>query len=238
MELVFSLLKGSTAMAGGAFDSVTAFLNTLAEAAGLFPDDGPDGAFGLLMSGLAGVAAAMAVAIALTVYFRTGYRSARDIIRHGLAVALALGLLAFVAYDLRHAAFAYLGINPANPAVEFEIRLPKAAAALAETRVETQVELHTDRNQTLARIADGLLSDGDGRSVLRGSVALEFRTTDRVIILNLPGPAQYQFKLRLAASPSHSDQFGPWHLADRVVSPCDPEGNGPNDAFAIRYRVL
>jgi hypothetical protein len=106
---------------------------------------------------------------------------------------------------LRHAAFAYLGINPANPAVEFEIRLPKTAATLAET----QVELHTDRNQTLATIEDGLWSDGDGRSVLKGSVALEFRTTDRVMILNLPGPAQYQFKLRLAASPSRSDQFGP-----------------------------
>jgi hypothetical protein len=221
-------------MAAAGFDSVTAFLRTLAEAAGLFPDDGPDGAFGLLTSGLAGVAAAMAVAIALTVYFRTGYRSARDIIRHGLAVALALGLLAFVAYDLRHAAFAYLGINPANPAIEFEIRLPKAAATLAET----QVELHTDRNQTLARIEDGLLSDGDGRSVLKGSVALEFRTTDRVMILNLPGPVQYQFKLRLAASPSRSDQFGPWHLADRVVAPGDRPGSGPNDAFAIRYRVL
>ncbi len=238
MELASSLLKGSTAMAGGAFDSVTAFLNTLAEAAGLFPDDGPDGAFGLLMSGLAGVAAAMAVAIALTVYFRTGYRSARDIIRHGLALALVLGLLAFVAFDLRHAAFAYLGINPANPAVEFEIRLPRTAATLAETQGETQVELHTDRNQTLARIEDGLSSDGDGRSVLRGSVALEFRTTDRVMIPNLPGPAQYQFKQRLAASPSRSDQFGPWHLADRVVSPGNPEGSGPSDAFAIRYRVL
>ena len=80
----------------------------------------------MLMSGLAGVAAALAVAIMLTVYFRTGYRSLRDIVRHGLAAALVLGLLAFVAYDMRHAALAYLGINPAKPAVEFEIRLPKA----------------------------------------------------------------------------------------------------------------
>jgi len=30
-------------------------------------------------------------------------------------------------YRFRHAALAYLGINPAKPAVEFEIRLPKAA---------------------------------------------------------------------------------------------------------------
>jgi hypothetical protein len=240
MDPAFSVLREPTAIAGVAFDSVTAFLGTLAEATGLLPDDGPDGTFGLLMSGLAGVAAATAVAIALNVYFRIRYRSARDIIRHGLAAALVLGLLAFVAYDMRHAVFAYLDINPAKPAVAFEIRLPKAAASLAETQIETQVELHTDKNQTLATIEGGLLSDGDGRSVLRGSVALDYRTTHRVMIVNLPGHAQCQFKLRLAANPSHSDQFGPWHLADRVASPGKGEEtrSEQNDAFAIRYRVL
>jgi hypothetical protein len=55
------------------------------------------------------------------------------------------------------------------------------------------------------------------------------------VILNLPGPVQCQFKLRLTASPSRSDQFGPWHLADRVASTGAAE---PMDAFAIRYRVL
>ena len=96
-------------------------------AASLFKmaDDSPDGALGMLMSGLPGVAAALAVAIVLTVYFRTGHRSPRDILRHGLAAAAVLALLAFVAYDMRHAAQAYLGINPAKPAVEFEIRLPE-----------------------------------------------------------------------------------------------------------------
>ena len=60
------------------------------------------------------------------------------------------------------------------------------------------------------------------------------------MILNLPGQAQRLFKLRLAASPSHSDQFGPWHLADGVTSPKrdEPARTEPDDAFAIRYRVL
>jgi hypothetical protein len=60
------------------------------------------------------------------------------------------------------------------------------------------------------------------------------------VILNLPGQAQYQFKLRLAANPSHSDAFGPWHLVDRITSLNMSEAarTGPNDAFAIRYRVL
>jgi hypothetical protein len=92
----------------------------------------------------------------------------------------------------------------------------------------------------LAQVQGALASDDDGHSVLRGSVALDYRTTDRVVVLNLPGQAQCQFKLRLAASPSHSDQFGPWHLADRLAA-ADMTGatpTEPHDAFAIRYRVL
>jgi len=237
MNLTSPILKGAVHAAELPGDSVTSFLKTIASAAGLFADDSPDGWLGLLMSGLSGVAAALAVAIILTVYFRSGYRSIRDIVRHGLAAALVLGLFAFVAYDVRHAALAYLGINPTKPAVEFEIRLPQAA--LSDV-ADTQVELRTDRNQKLAQLQGALASGDDGRSVLKGSVALDYRTTERFVILTLPGQAQYQFKLRLAANPSHSDQFGPWHLADRMASPNWGEATGTelHDAFAIRYRVL
>ena len=216
---------------------MTSFLKVIADATGLFADDSSDGVLGMLMSGLAGVATALAVAIVLTVYFRSRYRSARDVLRHGLAAAAVLSLVAFVAYDMRHAAFAYLGINPTKPAVEFEIRLPKASVSAI---ADTQVELHTDRNQTLARMQSALAADGDGLSVLRGTVALDYRTRDRVVILNLPGRAQCEFKLRLPASPSPSEQFGPWHLADRVASPTSGEEtrSQQHDAFAIRYRVL
>ena len=237
MNLTSPFLKGAVHAAELPGDSVTSFLKMVGERTGLFADDSPDGWLGMLMSGLSGVAAALAVAIILTVYFRSGYRSIRDIVRHGLAAALVLGLFAFVAYDMRHAALAYLGINPTKPAVEFEIRLPKAA--LSEV-ADTQVELRTDRNQKLAQLQGALASANDGRSVLKGSVVLDYRTTERFVILTLPGQAQYQFKLRLAANPSHSDQFGPWHLADRMASPNKREAAGTelHDAFAIRYRVL
>jgi hypothetical protein len=199
--------------------------------------DSSDGTLGILMSGLAGVAAALAVGIFLTMYFRARHRSVRDVARHGLSTAAVLGLLTFVVYDFRHAALAYLGINAAKPAVEFEIRLPKAALSAVS---QTQVELHTDRNQTLAKLQEIRSSEADGRSVLTGSVALEYRTRERVVILHLPGQAECEFKLRLAASPSPSDQFGPWHLADRVSSARNGEEprSQQNDAFAIRYRVL
>jgi hypothetical protein len=237
MNLSSPILTGAAHAASFPGDSVTSFLRLVGDSWGLFADDSPDGSLGIAMSALAGVAAALAVAIVLSVYFRSGYRSLRDILKHGLATAAVLGLLAFVAYDMRHAALAYLGINASNPAVEFEIRLPKAALS---DIADTQIELHTDRNQTLAQVQGALAPDGNGRSVLKGSVALDYRTTDRVVVLNLPGKAQCEFKLRLAASPSRSDQFGPWHLADRVAAPGKGEESRreQNDAFAIRYRVL
>ncbi|MBA2401158.1 MAG: acriflavin resistance protein [Bradyrhizobium sp.] len=188
------------------------------------------------MSALSGVAAALAVAIVLSVYFRSGYRSPRDLVKHGLAAGLVVALVAFVVYDMRHAALAYLGINPTKPAVEFEIRMPKAAlTAIADT----QVELLTDRNQKLAKVQDALASTSDGRSLLKGTVTLDYRTTERVVVLNLPGQAQTQFKLRLPASPSHSQAFSPWHLADGITpAKSDTVTSETHDAFAIRYRVL
>jgi len=137
MNLTSPCLTGAAEAAGLPADPATSFLKTAADSSILFGDGGPDGPLGLLMSGLAGIAAALAVAIVLAVYLRSGYRSTRDIVRHGLAAAVVLGLLAFAAYDMRHAALAYLGINPARPAVEFEIRLPRAdVSAVAGTHVE------------------------------------------------------------------------------------------------------
>src|SRR5665811_1411097 len=173
MNLTSPFLKGAARAAELPGDSVTSFLKMVADSTGLLADDSPDGWLGMLMSGLSGVAAALAVAIVLTVYFRSGDRSARDIVRHGLAAAAVLGLLAFVVYDIRQAALAYLGINPTKPAVEFEIRLPKPAATVL---ADSQVEMHTDKNQTLANLQRALASDGDGHSVLRGSVPLEYNT--------------------------------------------------------------
>jgi hypothetical protein len=235
MNITSPVMAGATRVAELPGDSVTSFLRMIGAGTGLF-DDSVDGGLGLVMSALAGVAAALAVAILLLVYLRSGYRSPRDLVRHGMAAAVALALGAFVVYDMRHAALAYLGINPTKPAVEFEIRLPKAALTAV---ADTQIELRTDRNQKLAQVQDALASTSDGRSVLKGTVTLEYRTTERMLVLNLPGQAQSQFRLRLPASPTHSDQFGPWHLADGIVpAKGDTVTTEIHDAFAIRYRVL
>ena len=235
MNITSPILTSAARVAELPADSVASLLKIVGFGTGLF-DDSPDGGLGIIMSALSGVAAALAVGIVLSIYFRSGYRSRRDLVKHGLAASAVLVLLAFVISDMRHAALAYLGINPTKPAVEFEIRLPKASLSAV---ADTQVELLTDRNQKLAKVEDALAPTADGRSILKGTVTLDYRTTSRVVLFNLPGQGQRQFKLRLPASPTHSDQFSPWHLADGIV-PAKGDANTPetHDAFAIRYRVL
>ncbi|MCS3760236.1 acriflavin resistance protein [Bradyrhizobium centrosematis] len=192
-----------------------------------------DGQLGILMSALSGIAMALAVALAMTVYFRLSYRTWRDVVRHGLAGLAAIALFAFAAYDMRHAALAYLGLNPSKPAVEFEIRMPREMLTAA---TDSQIELHTDRNQTLA-LVDGVRDLDDGRALLRGAVALNHRTADRMLVVNLPGKGTFEFRLRLPAEPHRTGQFGPWHLADRIASPL-AGAIAPQDGYTIRYRVL
>jgi hypothetical protein len=158
MNITSPILTGAGRAAELPGDSVSSLLRAFGAGIGLFGDS-PDGGLGVIMSALAGVAAALAVAIMLSVYFRSGYRSRRDLVQHGLAACAALVLLAFVVSDMRNAALAYLGLNAAKPAVEFEIRLPKAALTAA---TDTQVELLTDRNQKLAKVQQALASAADG----------------------------------------------------------------------------
>ncbi|WFU21825.1 acriflavin resistance protein [Bradyrhizobium sp. CB1717] len=207
-------------------------MNTLSGLMGTLAESS-DGRRGIVMSALAGIATALAVALAMTVYFRLSYRTWRDVARHGLATLAAVVLLAFAAYDMRHAALAYLGLNPSKPAVEFEIRMPRETLAAVN---DSQIELHTDRNQTLA-LVDGVRDLADGRAVLRGAVGLNHRTADRVLVVNLPGKGTFEFRLRLPAEPHRTVEFGPWHLADRIASPL-AGSVAPQDAYTIRYRVL
>jgi hypothetical protein len=207
-------------------------MNLISALTGLFSGSS-EASLGILMSALAGIAAALAVALALTVYFRLSYRTWRDVLRHGIAALAALALLAFVAYDMHHAALAYLGLNPSKPVVEFEIRMPRETLRTAS---DGQIELHTDRNQTLALVG-GVSDLGDGRALLRGAVALNHRTADRMLVVHLPGQGTFEFRLRLPAEPQRSAQFSPWHLADRLASPV-AAGVASQDSYAIRYRVF
>ena len=70
MNITTPILTSATHLAALPGASVTSFLKMIGEGTGLF-DDGPDGGLGMVMSGLSGVAAALAVAIVLAVYSNT-----------------------------------------------------------------------------------------------------------------------------------------------------------------------
>ena len=130
MNITSPIMTGATRAAEVPSNTVSSFLRAFGAGTGLFSDS-PDGGLGVIMSALAGIAAALAVAIMLSVYFRRGYRSRRDLVNPGLAASAVLFLLAFAISDMRNAALAYLGLNPTKPAVEFEIRMPKSALTTA-----------------------------------------------------------------------------------------------------------
>ena len=114
----------------------TEMTSLVSGAAGILPDLSADDGTGLLMPALTGVVAAVTVALALAIYFQTGYRSYRDMIRHGLAAAIGLALMAFVIYDMRNAAMAYLVKAADRPAAKFELQWQKTTERARELATE------------------------------------------------------------------------------------------------------
>ena len=93
-----------------------------------------DQRLGLLAPMVAGAAAACTVALIMAIYLRGGQHSSQEILRHGVAAIVVIGLLTLVASDARQAALAYLGLNPSRPAVGLQIQSPKATALASEAR--------------------------------------------------------------------------------------------------------
>jgi hypothetical protein len=179
----------------------------------------------------------LAVGLALRLSGRTN--SMREGAQSSLVIAAALAVIFAAGSNLRLSAMEHLGLNAGARSIEFEIRLPPVVARGSSKR-EAQVELHTDLNQTIAQLrgGDGPTSD-DGRATLKGSVPIEFRTAQRMLILSLPGQQPRLFKVRLAENPSRSLDFSPWHQVDFIATAKgDRERPPADDNFAIRYRVL
>ena len=128
--------------------TATAMTSLLSGLADIWPDLSADDGTGLLMPALAGVVAAMTVALMLAIYFQTGIRSYRDMIRHGLAAAIGLSLMAFVIYDMRNAAMAHLLKTTAGPTAQFELQWQKtterarAITAEMDRNTRTSSEAH------------------------------------------------------------------------------------------------
>jgi hypothetical protein len=185
-----------------------------------------------------GAMAGFLIAIGLALRLTGRARSMREGAQSSLVIAAALAVIFAAGSNLRLSAMEHLGLNAGARSIEFEIRLPPVVATGSSKR-EAQVELHTDVNQSIAQLRGGEVSSTeDGRAILKGTVPIEFRTAERTLVLNLPGQPQRLFKIRLAANPSRSVEFSPWHLVDFVTNTKGERERPVLDDFAIRYRVI
>lgn len=186
-----------------------------------------------------GAMAGFLLSVGLTLRLSGRARSMRQGAQSSLVIAVALAVIFAAGSNLRLSAMEHLGLNAGARSIEFEIRLPPVIA-MGSSKREAQVELHTDLNQALAQLrgGDGAAAD-EGRATLKGFVPIEFRTAQRTLILSLPGQPPRLFKIRLAANPSRSLEFSPWHQVDFIATAKgDRERPTPDDNFAIRYRVI
>ena len=237
MNLTSPLLLGAAHMAEWPGESVASFLKMIGDSTGLFAGDGPDGGLGMVMSGLAGVATALAVAIVLSVYFRSRYRSPRDVLRHGLAAAA--GARAGGLRGLRHAACGAGLSRHQSDQPGGRIRNPAAAGIAVRDRRHpgrTAYRPQPDSGPGAKRAVAGRGRPRRAQGI--GSAGLPDPRPRRDP--QSAGTGHLRIQAAAGGKPVALPQFGPWHLADRVASPITGEEtrSQQNDAFAIRYRVL
>src|SRR5688572_12195228 len=127
--------------------------------------------------------------------------------------------------------------NELPPRLEFEIRLP--ATMPLDDRGAVSVELHTARN-----VGDGILSSPwprpDGtHQLLVGSVELAFKTSGRILVVELPGEPTRLFRLPLSRNPASTPALGPWQHAHHVhpAGAERPVAAPVDDPVELRYRV-
>ena len=124
-------------------------------------------------------------------------------------------------------------LNAAPARIAFEIRLPPDATL--SSRNDRGVELRTTRSQ-MPPNAVRVSQDG-GRTLIAGDVDMYFRVPNRLLAVTLADGTDVLFRLKLAAKPAHSKQFGPWERAE-LIEPKDRTATPPpTDPYEIRYRA-
>ena len=166
------------------------------------------------------------------------YRGFGNLAGRGALVAAGILALAAAGVGALYLSDDQLAHNTLSPQARFEIRFP--AGAVLPTGLEgLSIDLNTDKNTKPGTWQQEVNDDG-GRPVIRGAVDLDFRTTDRLVVLRLPHEPDRLFVLNLAGNPSATADFGPWQRVDFIAEPGQdtPRKASPSDNYEIRYRVV
>jgi hypothetical protein len=154
----------------------------------------------------------------------------------------ALAVLLCAGVGGAYVGYLYLGDdvlvrNGPPPELKFEIRFP-ANATLPDKLEGVKIDLETDKN-TMPGIWESEAKTEDGRTIASGRVEVYFRSSQRFIVLRVPGQPDRLFKLNLAGNPKASPEYGPWQVLDFVDD--DPNGEirktRPDQGYEIRYRI-
>ena len=75
--------------------------------------------------------------------------------------------------------------------------------------------------------------------VIVGLVEMYYRTSQRLLVVNMPDKTDVLFNVRLPGVPKHSREFSEWRRADYIGEPGQSQTRKPTAAenYEIRYRA-
>ena len=164
---------------------------------------------------------------------------ARD--RAALAIVLGLGGTAWAANAVRMELYK-ARYNLSYPHVAFELRLP-AGTRVPENKDGIVMTLSTPVLESPAIFGARWLSpewlrqDEGDRPVIMGLAPLRARTTDRRIVLQIPGEPERVFRIDLPAAPPFGRDRTQWQPVAQVKENGVARPGRPEDQAEIRYRI-
>jgi hypothetical protein len=230
------------ALLGGIAGAVAGFLlglgigSLLVPAFGITGFEGASGYFAVAI-GLLGGGTGLIAGIVLILRYKGGLRRPGAILGRTALVLGGLAALIVIGIQIRLATLEHF---PGNivPQLHFEIRLPAEAAQPQRQGIDFEMLAGSQRSG--GQFKDPWLRRDGERYVLSGFVPLYTRTSQRILVVTMPGQPRLLFSIGLASTPRPSAGFGEWQRVNFVddLRP-DGEPRRPDGAerFDIRFYV-
>lgn len=222
------------AIVGGAIGTALGFFiaGALAAVLGITSFEGASGYFAVFIGGPIGCLVGI-VAGAVWMLRRRGVTGFGAI--SGRLGLVAVGIVAVAAAVIGVLYLSQDIVNPngSAPQLAFEIKLPPGATA------PTEIQLNTSKNRMPALVQKDYTRSEDGRMIIVGLVEMYYRTSQRLLVVNMPDKTDVLFNVRLPGVPKHSREFSEWRRADYIGEPGQSQTRKPTAAenYEIRYRA-
>lgn len=179
----------------------------------------------------------LVTAIVLFLRFRADHRGFLALAGRGTLVLGAIAALVAAGIALRMATLEQFS-GSVVPHLHFEVRLPAGIAEPDRRRIDFEMQAGSQRSG--GQFKDQWLRRDDGQMVLSGFVPLYTRTSQRMLVVSLPGQPKLLFSIGLSATPKPSDVFGSWQRVNFIYdmkADGQPRRPGAAEIFEIRYHV-